>query len=382
MMFAEAYLSTAQHLIEQYSLQMPLPLYLKNYFRSNRKFGSRDRRYISELVFGYYRLPPDLVMSIRDRMSWGACLGRRLPSVYFDKVMPELSSSSTLSFSDLYSFFENKMGRVDWFPHALSSSLSHSEYLPYFFHPKSFFIRIRKQKEKLVSLLKKNNLSFELLPHHCIRFDHHVDLKEILTDESSYVIQDLGTQRCGDFFHPKDHEIWWDCCAASGGKSLLVLDKNPHVELYVSDIRESILHNLRERLSVYGYSVLKKCFVLDVATITQLPFPSPDVIVCDVPCSGSGTWAQAPEQYYYFSEEKLNGFHNLQVKIASQAIRFLKPGGRFFYITCSIFQHENEDVIHHLTSHLNVELISMQLINESKQGGDMIFLAELLKLIE
>lgn len=378
-MFAEAYLSTAQHLVDQYDLQMPLPIYLKNYFRENKKFGSRDRRFISELVFSFYRFPSDWNMNPRDRMLWGACLGKRLPDLFFEKCSPEIKAMSGTAYPELLAYVSSHFASSKWLSFPLSESVSEEHYLRYFFKPKSFFIRLRKQVDKTLAILKKHDISYERVGSHTLRFPQHLELKDLLPDPSSYVVQDIATQQCGSFLFPKDHQIWWDCCAASGGKSLMVLDKNPLVELHVSDIRESIIHNLKERLSTYGYSIGNKSYVMDASNLSRLPFPNPDVILCDVPCSGSGTWAQSPEQYYYFNEKKLNAFHSKQFDIASNTIRFLKPGGTFFYITCSIFQKENEEVIDRLITEKKLELKSKQIIDTSEHGGDFIFLAELLR---
>ena len=50
----------------------------------------------------------------------------------------------------------------------------------------------------------------------------------------------------------ESHLKAWDCCAASGGKSILLKDKFPRVQLTVSDIRETILRNLRQRFQRAG----------------------------------------------------------------------------------------------------------------------------------
>lgn len=376
-MFSEAYFNTAQHLIDQYDLQMPLPLYLKNFYRANKKFGSRDRRYISELVFAFYRLPRELKISTRERMLWGALLANRLPLTFLQKYLPDINLPDEFSFTDIYKVFEVRYGQHQWLNLPLSGNYHHDRYLNYFLKPKSFFLRIRKKKEEIISRLKKNQIAFELIGHHCIRLNHHTELKDILPDPSSYTIQDLATQRCADYFSPKDHDIWWDCCAASGGKSLLVLDKNPKVDLYMSDVRESIIENLKGRLSVYGYSALKKTYTMDASVIQQLPFPSPQVIICDVPCSGSGTWAASPEQLYFFTKEKCLSFHHKQFQIASNVARFLPSGGKLFYITCSIFRQENEEVVVRLITEIGLELKSMHFIDASEHGGDFIFFAEL-----
>ena len=85
-MFVRSYLETAAHLADIYQLQMPLNLYLKAFFRNNPKYGSRDRRIISELLFGMYRLGPQSEnLSATECCLAGSFLSGRLPSLFLKK---------------------------------------------------------------------------------------------------------------------------------------------------------------------------------------------------------------------------------------------------------------------------------------------------------
>jgi 16S rRNA (cytosine967-C5)-methyltransferase len=74
----------------------------------------------------------------------------------------------------------------------------------------------------------------------------------VLSDPRLYQIQDLSSQKTGNYFEPHKYDYWWDCCAASGGKSLLLHNLEPNIELLVSDIRENSLNNLQERFQLAG----------------------------------------------------------------------------------------------------------------------------------
>ena len=57
----------------------------------------------------------------------------------------------------------------------------------------------------------------------------------------------------------------WDCCAASGGKSILLTDiLKQKIELTVSDIRETILKNLHQRFKSAGI-INYESFVTDLS---------------------------------------------------------------------------------------------------------------------
>ncbi|XP_057431487.1 uncharacterized protein LOC130724305 isoform X2 [Lotus japonicus] len=76
--------------------------------------------------------------------------------------------------------------------------------------------------------------------------------------------------------------------------------------------------------------------------ITQLLF---DRILCDVPCSGDGTFRKAPKLLNKWNTGTGNGLHNLQIIIAMRGVSLLKVGGRMVYSTCSMNPIENEAVV-------------------------------------
>ena len=67
-------------------------------------------------------------------------------------------------------------------------------------------------------------------------------------------MQDFSSQGVGGLLLPvaRGPLYVWDCCAASGGKSIMLYDLDPAIRLTVSDIRESILINLRKRFNEAG----------------------------------------------------------------------------------------------------------------------------------
>src|SRR5208282_4782133 len=70
-----------------------------------------------------------------------------------------------------------------------------------------------------------------------------------------------------------------------------------------------------------------------------------DLILCDVPCSGTGTIARNPEIRHRLEPADFPRQHSRQVAILLSAMRALKPGGRLVYASCSLEPEENESVI-------------------------------------
>jgi 16S rRNA (cytosine967-C5)-methyltransferase len=151
------------------------------------------------------------------------------------------------------------------------------------------------------------------------------------------------------------------------------------MDITVSDIRESILTNLKKRFAEAGIKKYKS-FIADLA---YLPFTIHhsifDLIICDAPCTGSGTWSRTPEQLYFFKKEKINEYALQQKKIVSHIISHLKPGGHLLYITCSVFRNENEEVVEFAKNKFHLEFIKMELLKGYDKKADTMFAALLRK---
>ena len=70
-----------------------------------------------------------------------------------------------------------------------------------------------------------------------------------------------------------------------------------------------------------------------------------DRILLDVPCSNMGVVARRPESVYRLTQESLKELAGLQLRILESAARFLKPGGRLVYATCSPDPMETTQVV-------------------------------------
>ncbi len=107
------------------------------------------------------------------------------------------------------------------------------------------------------------------------------------------------------------------------------------------DVSKRRLDAVRRHFTRAGEQVI---FEVCDATTAKLN-PEYDLILCDVPCTGTGTIARNPEIRFRISEEEIRRQHDRQVKILSAALHGLAPAGRLLYSSCSLEPEENEAVI-------------------------------------
>ena len=135
----------------------------------------------------------------------------------------------------------------------------------------------------------------------------------------------------------------FDACAAPGGKTAILAENNPNAVITACDISKKRLTKMQHM--VQGTSSSAKInFTLADAVSLELK-PEFDLILCDAPCSGTGTLARNPEIRHRLRPEGFSRQYSRQVAILSAVMRGVKPGGQLLYSTCSLEPEENEDVI-------------------------------------
>jgi 16S rRNA (cytosine967-C5)-methyltransferase len=136
----------------------------------------------------------------------------------------------------------------------------------------------------------------------------------------------------------------WDCCAAPGGKTLVMARRLPEAEVLATDVSARRVAMMEARLKAFGYAAKVKSEVVDAADPEGVEGEF-DLILCDVPCSGTGTLAGNPEIRHFLRPEELGRQAERQRRILKGALGKLAKGGRLVYSTCSLEREECEDVV-------------------------------------
>lgn len=384
-----SHLNTAVRIIEQYKGEIPLAAWLKDFFRQHPQMGSRDRRQVAGAVYAFYRLGHALPSTpVSEKILLGLLLCNPVPQALLQQLKPEWNELAGLSLDE--KLHHPEIEKTDFealhiFP--WHKELSKGVELPAFSHSflqqPDVFLRIRPGHEQSVQKkLQAAGVPYVAHSPVCISLPASTKLDGLLLPDREAVVQDYTSQQTGRSFctpgMPAALKVW-DCCAASGGKSIMAHDLCPVRQLTVSDVRPSILHNLAQRFRQAGIRDYH-------ALVTDLSGPDPmlpagsfDLLIADVPCSGSGTWSRTPEQLYFFTPDRIQYYRSLQEKIVSSAVKKLEKGGRMVYITCSVFRKENEEMVKFITSKLGLAVASENLLTGYGMRADSMFVAVLEK---
>jgi 16S rRNA (cytosine967-C5)-methyltransferase len=137
-----------------------------------------------------------------------------------------------------------------------------------------------------------------------------------------------------------------DCCAAPGGKTAVLAVRHPQAEIVACDNSPKRLEALRRRMDRHDTMKQVKTLLADMTKPhEELAEGSFDLILCDAPCSGTGTLARNPEIRHRLRESDLARQSQRQKAILTQALTLLAPGGRLVYSTCSLEPEENLEVV-------------------------------------
>lgn len=149
-------------------------------------------------------------------------------------------------------------------------------------------------------------------------------------------VQDASSQQAVAMVPVPDGGRVLDYCAGGGGKALAFAD-HVGVQVFAHDIAPARMRDLPERAARAGVTVTTLA-TDDLGA--HAPF---DVVFCDAPCSGSGTWRRAPDAKWRLTQDRLDALNAMQDDVLRSAAPLVGAGGVLAYASCSVLACENAD---------------------------------------
>lgn len=182
-------------------------------------------------------------------------------------------------------------------------------------------------------------------------------------------LQDVASQAVVDALPLTSGMRVLDYCAGGGGKTLAMAARlgGPVAAHDAEPRRMSDLPARAERAGV-------------LIDLIDHPGPDYDLVLCDVPCSGSGSWRRAPEGKWRLTPERLEALTQVQGDILDRVADLVGPEGTLAYATCSLLSCENEDQIDAFLVRNPGWACALQHRFGLEQGGDGFFVATLTRI--
>ncbi|MEN8254784.1 MAG: class I SAM-dependent methyltransferase [Verrucomicrobiota bacterium] len=344
---------------------------LSRHLREHKELGSRDRRFLSQAVFSYFRWYGWTVNKLKLPPAEACLLGAALDCTEMGDSFKYLEGRCSLPFpvkplgdkslsekvAILNKRFEETPGiqplnLSDLVLPDFGNMIDPEKALPsieQFQKRPPTWMRSRTDPAQLVQALAESNVpcsAHDVLPT-ALAVAGGTSLANILSAHTGqFVVQDIASQCVGRVCAPQKGEDWWDCCAGAGGKALHLMDlMQQDGKVLATDIRVPALKELKKRARKYGIRHIR---TQPHNAVYDEPFKKTfDGVLVDAPCSGWGTWPRNPDARWRSSKRDIAQCANRQVKILNNAAWCVKPGGTLVYAACTFTRPETEEVAMH-----------------------------------
>lgn len=191
--------------------------------------------------------------------------------------------------------------------------------------------------------------------------------------EGLYSVQSLSSMNAVRALDPKPGETVLDMCAAPGGKTgymAELMDNKGHIT--ACDVYPHRLELIEAAMKRTGVSITKTR-VMDGTVFDPELEGRYDRVLADVPCSGLGVMAAKPEIRLTTDPSKYDELSAVQKAILGNAIRYVRPGGRVEYSTCTLNKNENENVVKQILSQCGSSLVIIEMRTILPYNGEVGF---------
>lgn len=345
----------------------PVDLVIRDYFYQNKCLGSKDRKYIGNTIYEMTRWK-SLIDHVnpQDRLNFYQN-GFDLEKLQLDQSIPDFAKAGLSLF--LFQKFSECFGVEE--AKNLGSILNEEAPTTIRVNP------LKISKNELFAILeKKFSISNCQKAPYGITFSKREPLLALEEYKNGFFeIQDEGSQLICEQVDAKPGDCVLDYCSGSGGKSLGFAHKmEGKGQIYLHDIRPHVLKEAKLRFRRAG--IQNAQFLNSEHPQLKAIHQKCDIVLLDVPCSGTGTLRRNPHQKWEISQKMIDDLIAIQRSIIKNAVKFLKPNGKLIYATCSILPEENEKQAQFICQELGFTLIDTPVqLKPERQKWDGFFSA-------
>ena len=362
---------------------------LEQLFRRNRRWGKRDRAFISEHAYTIVRhwrllwhltgMPPSLKRKDLWKLFVRYVQWKGLPLPDWKEFEGQEAWSSTNMKDEPVELLESY---PDWLAERAQQELGKDwTVLAKALNAPAQMVgrtnTLKIERAELLQRLKEEGA--EVLPwkenETGLIFKERISVARLNSfAEGLFEIQDGGSQQIAPLLQVEAGMRVIDACAGAGGKSLhLAALMNNKGRIQAMDVDKRKLHELQKRATQQGVDIIE-CQAIRETALQSLEGWA-DRLLLDVPCSGTGVIKRKPDTKWKLKPEYLDNILSTQSEILDTYSSMLRAGGLMVYATCSILPSENEkQVDSFLQSRPEFELIEQERILP-RQGSDGYFAA-------
>lgn len=194
--------------------------------------------------------------------------------------------------------------------------------------------------------------------------------------EGDFQVQDISSMLVAERANPREGDYIIDVCAAPGGKALHLADKLRGTGMVqardISDYKVGLIWDNIRRTGMENIEAVR----WDATVLDEESVEKADIVIADLPCSGLGVLGRKSDLKYRMTREGEKELAALQRQILSQVWRYVKPGGKLVYSTCTINREENEEnAAWFQAEYPEFRLVSEEQLLPGQQAGDGFYIA-------
>ncbi len=357
-------------------------------FRSNPKWGKRDRAFVAETAYEVVRWRRALAFLADSDDAAALCaaqwtrMGFETPAWWRHNGAPAAESAAREA--DLGAQPRAVRESVpDWLDDLCAAELGAAwdREITALNRRAPVFLRVNTLKnssDEALAWLAESGVEASPVPGlaDALALPEGVLLPKPLRESGRVEIQDGGSQMIARMLAPQPEDALIDACSGAGGKTLHLAALTGNTgKIYGLDVDVRKLAELERRAKRAAASCIRTRRISP--ELLQGLAGMADRLLIDAPCSGLGTLRRQPDLKWRLRPAALERFRSVQRGLLAEYPGLLKPGGRLVYATCSLLPSENRGAVDTLLAAGGFRLVEEKTISPAETGFDGFYAAVL-----